>query len=126
MPARATMNQLRVIHSAVHDVSHFNLKAPAASRLGLLFHTAFRNSIAAGALALALLSLGTATCQAQGEFYWIPGSGLWTNPVNWSSNGVAGVAFPGDPTNPNSLSDGAFITNAGTYTVTLDTSPGGF
>jgi len=45
-------------------------------------------------------------------FVWTnSASGNWSNPANWSPNGVPGS------------SDNAIITNSGTYTVTLDVSP---
>lgn len=61
----------------------------------------------------ACLALGCAhLAQAQGDNVWIlDGSGLWSNPLNWSQGFTPGTDFPH-----------TLINNANTKTVTLDAS----
>jgi len=78
--------------------------------------------IVAQATALALsLFIGTANCHAQtnhDDFVWAgSASGLWQNAANWSSNGVTGVAWPGEN---GPATDNAWFTNAGTFNVSLN------
>ncbi len=58
-----------------------------------------------------MLTLGVTSSHA-GTFIWMnPKGGAWSDPASWSPNSVP------------STGDDAFITNSGTYDVTLDTSP---
>ena len=62
-------------------------------------------------IGLALLSAGSVVTRAVDIAWTNISGGVWSAAANWSPNNVPGA------------SDNAYITNAGTYTVTLDTSP---
>ena len=81
------------------------------------------------ALLLALgLFVGAANSQAQtnaGDYIYTNTAavGVWDNINNWTTQGVGGVTYPGNPSNPNGgLSDGAWFTNSGTFYVKLNSN----
>jgi hypothetical protein len=110
-----TMNQTTGVMRTLHSNST-NSVSP------LLFVPRIAKHITAGAIALGLLFVAVTKSQAQAltNYYWTgaDNNGVWEDGNNWIiSNSVATSFWPGEEND--GISDAAFFTNSGTYSVSL-------